>query len=1536
MKRFIMLIPFLLAAPGLLAQGKPQILINEFLASNVSVNADIVDFSDFSDWIELYNAGETDADIGGYALTDNPGNPAKWKFPPGTLIAAKDFLLVWADGFNEVRGKNLKRPYAPYDPFTTKYFHLNFKLDAAGEFIGLAGPDGILVDSVVFGLQLIDVSRGRQPDGSSNWLYFGEPTPALPNTTAGSTGTGNAGTPSFSEESGFYAGTQTVAISAQSPGTEIHYTLDGTKPGSGSPLYATPLLIDRTTVMRARVFEQGMLPGPVVTKTYFIGETTALPVISISTPPGLLWDPVIGIYDHIFREREIPVHFEFFEPGGSRGVDIDAGLALTGQLSIYYPQKSFTVSTDDRFGTDAIQYQVFPQREMNTFTSLYLRNGGLPDNRSTLIRDALLHTLVLNKVDLDCQAYRPASTFLNGQYWGIYTLREKINSASLGALHRVNPADVDLLEYIAAIEPDVMEGNADNYHAFYAFVTNSDMGLPENYRLLGAWMDIDEYINYLVTEIYSDNVIWMDENVRMWRERREGARWRWILFDTDYGFGMPSQMSTGYTHDMLRYATSSNTGDPIILPLWSTLLFRKLLVNQEFRTRFIQRFASSLNTIFHPDTVAARIDEIQAALAPGMPRHIARWRNGDYYYGYPIQDYPSWLSNMAAVRTFARNRPSFQRQHIVDYFALAGTSILNTSIAAPGSGHIRINDLETVQESGRGTFFKGVATHLEAVPEVGYRFVRWEGLDSIHVNPVDLVPAQDSILITAVFEPATVSTLPERISASTILTAAGSPYYAYGTVSVDSGATLRIGAGVQLLMPEASSLVIRGRLLVEGTAQDPVVFAPNEHSRSWGALCFVNATDSSFVSRLRITGATKGPDFSRDWAAISGYRSTFCLENVSVDSSQMPVFAQYGNVTIRGCTLRCAISSDLVNIKGAGFALLENNDLRGNGEFDSDGIDYDGVESGAIRGNRICDIYGFNSDAIDLGEEAKDILVEGNIIYNVCDKGVSVGQASTTHIRRNIFANCGMGVGVKDFNSHALIEQNTFYADQIGVACYEKITGHGGASADVTNCIIANSSQAALFVDHLSGINISYCLSNTDSLSGLHNLKADPLLLNDLRLSAGSPAVDAGSPLLPSDPDGSLPDLGAYPLDRTQQENVFVDEIHYNPPEGQSSQFVELVNGGSVAVNLSGYQLSGTIGYTFGDVSIAAGERIVIAMSAPVYAGHGYRVFQWNAGSLRGSGGSLILRNDRGDTVDFVDYDNRYFWPSQPDGQGPSLELHRTSLENMVSTSWRSSYAQGGTPGQSPGSVPLQGVFVNEFMAENDSTYADEHGEFDDWIELYNSTKVPIDIGGLYMTDNLGKPNKCLIPRTDPQSTTIPAGGFMIFWADGQTDQGIRHMSFKLDKSGEQIGLAQSLDAGYAFIDSLSYPPQSGGVSYGRYPDGGSTWRAFVRPTPMSSNQGANAIARDMPPPDVFSLSQNYPNPFNPTTVIAYQVPVAGMVHLAVYDILGRRVAVLVNERKAPGRYIVPFDASGLASGVYFYRLTAGYFVRTMKMMALK
>ena len=250
--------------------------------------------------------------------------------------------------------------------------------------------------------------------------------------------------------------------------------------------------------------------------------------------------------------------------------------------------------------------------------------------------------------------------------------------------------------------------------------------------------------------------------------------------------------------------------------------------------------------------------------------------------------------------------------------------------------------------------------------------------------------------------------------------------------------------------------------------------------------------------------------------------------------------------------------------------------------------------------------------------------------------------------------------------------------------------------------------------------------------------------------------------------------------------------------------------------------------------------------------------------------------------------------------------------------------------------LPIANIFINEFLASNDSACTDENGEFDDFIELYNGGDEAVDVGGLYVTDDLAEPTLWQIPATNSEETTIQPGGFLLLWADKEEDQGILHLKLKLSGSGEQIGLVQVIDDEIFFIDSLTYDDQEADISYGRYTDGLENW-ILMTPTPnAANNDGVTAIDDENFLPQKFALHQNYPNPFNPTTTIAFDLPKAATVRLDIYNLQGQRVAKLKNEVMQAGYYNVNIDVSHLSSGVYLYKIQADNFISMKKMTLLK
>jgi hypothetical protein len=261
-------------------------------------------------------------------------------------------------------------------------------------------------------------------------------------------------------------------------------------------------------------------------------------------------------------------------------------------------------------------------------------------------------------------------------------------------------------------------------------------------------------------------------------------------------------------------------------------------------------------------------------------------------------------------------------------------------------------------------------------------------------------------------------------------------------------------------------------------------------------------------------------------------------------------------------------------------------------------------------------------------------------------------------------------------------------------------------------------------------------------------------------------------------------------------------------------------------------------------------------------------------------------------------------------------------------------------PGASNSWTPanLAGIMVNEFLASNDSCCTDENGEYDDFIELYNGGSNSINISGMYVTDDLTDPASFQIPTSDASATTIAPGGFLLLWADKESEQGVLHVEEKLGSSGEQIGIITIMASDTGFVDSLTFGAQVADTSYGRYPDGSSTWSTLT-PTPGAANAELSIIDGGNVPMR-FSLSENYPNPFNPITSFQFTIPIGVDVTVSIYNLLGQKMTTVHNQYTKPGTY--KFSWNGLdmngqpvASGIYLYELDAGSHFRQVKKMTM-
>jgi hypothetical protein len=621
-----------------------QLVINEASAMNMSTVKD--DKGQYSDWLEIVNNGEASLNLQAYGLSDDEDSPFKWRFPD-VAIDPGEHMLVYASGESS------------YNP-SRKTLHTNFSLSSNGESIILTDRWGRTIDRFNTGKLGADMSCGRNEGGKGERVYFQKPTPGGENKTP--VFIGYTQSPELSNPGGSYSAPINLAIKPQSHAAVIRYTLDGSEPGNESQVYSSPIQISKTTVVKAKAFDDNMLPSPTVTYTYFINDTHTLPVISISTSPDNFWNPRDGLYvkgygassvfpyvgANYWKDIEKPIHFELYETDGKLAFSTDAGIKIFGSYSRAMDQKSFSIYARDKYGDDEMNYKFFPDKDISSFKSILLRTSG-QDAAFTRIRDAMVHKLVID-TDVDAQAYRPSVVYINGQYWGIYNMREKISPYYLESNHGANPDKVDILEANGRIKA----GDKADYKALVDFVSKNDMRVARNYEYVKSQMDVQEFMDYEITEIYCANTD--TGNIKFWRDKSTGQKWRWILFDTDWGF-------LDVDHNTLEYVTNPiGTG---IGKRFSTALMFNLLKNDSFRDEFISRLAYHLNNTFESSRVIAVIDEMVKAIEPEMPRCLERW--GGTMEG--------WKKRVEVLRSFARNRPAILVRYIQQKFHLSSSQM---------------------------------------------------------------------------------------------------------------------------------------------------------------------------------------------------------------------------------------------------------------------------------------------------------------------------------------------------------------------------------------------------------------------------------------------------------------------------------------------------------------------------------------------------------------------------------------------------------------------------------------------------------------------------------------------------------------------------------------------------------------------------------------------------------------------------------------------------------------------------------------------
>jgi len=579
--------------------------------------------------------------------------------------------------------------------------------------------------------------------------------------------------PEFSHDSGFYQDSFYLTLQNDLPDTAIYYTLDGSVPTRDSFKYDDPIMIEskafnsietsKAAVIQARVIEDdGLETSPVITKSYLVGpsssEAFTLPTISLVTDPANLYDPEIGIattgnYRRRGKKWERPLHLDFFKTNHDITYTSEVLFRLHGQTSRNLSQKSLRLYGENNYDQFETLENLFfagvteigTGNPVDQFKTLILRNSG-NDWNMTLFRDALMHKL-LEHTRLDTQAYQPVNVFLNGNYWGILNVRERMDEYYIENHYGINPEKVLIYE-VSKYEDFYSQNPVNNeFLSLIEFIKEQEDLNDDFYKTLEGKIDVQNFIDNQIMYMYAANDDWLENNVKFWKMRTDSpdqdalygqdGRWRWMIIDFDSGF--------------IKY--EKNMTELISLERDYTLILNTLMKDPDYRIAFINRYADLLNTTFLPERVIGEIDRMESALDGDIEKHILRWSSIN-------NSIDQWHTNVDVMREFAIKRPEIVRSHIIDEFVLNGISDINIK-TDPEQGYVKINSFDLVNgtpgiedpSSWSGIYFNDIPINLVAIPQLGYQFSHWDGVDkNIAKDESISIILENDLDIIAVFE----------------------------------------------------------------------------------------------------------------------------------------------------------------------------------------------------------------------------------------------------------------------------------------------------------------------------------------------------------------------------------------------------------------------------------------------------------------------------------------------------------------------------------------------------------------------------------------------------------------------------------------------------------------------------------------------------------------------------------------------------------------------------------------------------------------
>ena len=635
MKNYIISLLLLLFPAFALAQESeiPELFINEVQVANIDQYLDGA--LCYGGWIELYNPTSEKIPLKGLYLSDGVN---EYRFTTLSLwgyVSAGEYKVIWFD-HNQSQGN--------YGSNANK--QIPFKLEQDGGTISILTSSKEVVSSVSYPPSISRCSWARTTDGGEEWGWTGEPTPGSSNNES-EFADFRLEEPTFSVDSKVFTESFWTRVTIPS-GYTLRYTLDGSAPTATNGETSNNGLfnITSTTILRVCFLQEGMLPSPVVTRSYiYQNHDYYLPILSVVSEPKHFFDNTVGIFVkgtngvsgngqssacNWNMDWERPVNMEYLVPVEdedgiqitndgctkySMAVNQEMDLEICGGYTRAYgggyvddryweARSSFRLKTDKRYeGVNSIDYPVFPSKPHNKYRCWQVRNGG--NDTYARIKDPAIQSMVIRSgFYVDCQEYQPAHVFLNGMYYGMLNIRESNNKHFAYSNYGIDFDDMDQFDLSnARYNQKIGDNEAWNQLQKLAQLLAQNKS-EETYRQICALLDIDEYVNYMALDCYMGPGDWITNtnNVKGFRSRSDG-KFHFVLFDVESAFGSSSMLT-----DVLNTSGGSNVDD----------LFRNLMQYDPFRRQFMDAFCIVDGSVFEPSRCADIVNEIYQNINPAL------------------------------------------------------------------------------------------------------------------------------------------------------------------------------------------------------------------------------------------------------------------------------------------------------------------------------------------------------------------------------------------------------------------------------------------------------------------------------------------------------------------------------------------------------------------------------------------------------------------------------------------------------------------------------------------------------------------------------------------------------------------------------------------------------------------------------------------------------------------------------------------------------------------------------------------------------